>query len=45
MKEKKEKEIQIEKDEFTLSLYAEDIILYMRPSNLHHTNARSNQQF
>lgn len=43
-KEKKEKGIQIGKDQFTLFLYAGDIILYIRPSNLHHTNARSNQQ-
>lgn len=42
---KKGKGIQIGKDEFTLSLYEEGIIWYMRPSNLHYTNARSNQQF
>lgn len=45
MKEKKEKEIQIGKDEFTLSLYEENIMLFMRSSNLHYPNARSYQQF
>lgn len=42
---KKGKGIQIGKDEFTLSVYEENIILYMRPSNLHYQNARSYQQF